>query len=275
MSLINDALKRAKQTHQARQALTPESSPKMTLQAVEASDRRVRSWNITLLAAAFVAVVAAIWFFFYALWPQPAGRPPASATPTHAQAPTPSEAISSSSLTDRETSATPLKQASSVKVSTSLVTRGGAPMTTSHAPTAGRDAPPAARTPETPVLPVPAASKEPPFVRPAQESTSPPRPLSGNAPALAPALTQSTTDTIPVTPPSTPAPPAPTSTPIGWDDLRLQGIFYRLNKPSAVLNGLTVFVGDQIGEARVRKIERMSVTVELQGQIKVLQLGRP
>jgi hypothetical protein len=52
--------------------------------------------------------------------------------------------------------------------------------------------------------------------------------------------------------------------------LTVQGIFYKTNDPSAIVNGKTVFVGDTVGAARVVAIERQSVTVELAEGRKVL-----
>jgi len=59
-----------------------------------------------------------------------------------------------------------------------------------------------------------------------------------------------------------PAPPA----------LRLQGIFYRASSPSALVNAQTVFVGDQVAGARIKAIDRGSVTLERDGRIQVLTL---
>jgi hypothetical protein len=54
------------------------------------------------------------------------------------------------------------------------------------------------------------------------------------------------------------------------DSLRVQGIFYRTNDPSAIINGKTVFVGDTVGAARIVAIERQSVTVQVSQERKVL-----
>jgi hypothetical protein len=53
---------------------------------------------------------------------------------------------------------------------------------------------------------------------------------------------------------------------------RLQGIFYRPNNPSAVVNSKTVFVGDFISNGKVKAIDRQSVTIDLGGETKVLTL---
>ena len=61
-----------------------------------------------------------------------------------------------------------------------------------------------------------------------------------------------------------PPPPAPT--------FKLQGIFYRLSRPSAMINSKTVFVGDRLGQAKVLAINRDSVTLQSEGETKVLTL---
>ncbi len=53
---------------------------------------------------------------------------------------------------------------------------------------------------------------------------------------------------------------------------KLQGIFYRPSNPSAVVNSKTVFVGDRIANAKVKAIDRQSVTLDLLGETKVLTL---
>jgi hypothetical protein len=55
-------------------------------------------------------------------------------------------------------------------------------------------------------------------------------------------------------------------------DLKLQGIFYRLAKPSALIDGQVLYVGDEIEGARVTAIERQSVRLVQAGQTIVLKL---
>ncbi len=55
-------------------------------------------------------------------------------------------------------------------------------------------------------------------------------------------------------------------------NLKLQGIYYRRTNPSTMINGRSVFVGDEVGGARVVAIERTSVVVEVNGQKQVLHL---
>ncbi len=60
-------------------------------------------------------------------------------------------------------------------------------------------------------------------------------------------------------------PPAP-------PPLKLQGIFYRLSNPTALINGKTLGVGETVAGARVVKIERQEVSLERDGQITVLRM---
>ncbi len=53
---------------------------------------------------------------------------------------------------------------------------------------------------------------------------------------------------------------------------KLQGIIYRPSNPSAVVNTRTVFIGDTVGNARVRSITERSVTLEVGGETKVLTM---
>ncbi|MEO6181896.1 MAG: hypothetical protein ABIP71_02075 [Verrucomicrobiota bacterium] len=62
--------------------------------------------------------------------------------------------------------------------------------------------------------------------------------------------------------------PAPSSPP----QLKLQGIFYRLNNSTALINGKTVGVGQIISGVRVLKIDRQSVTLEWSGQTNILTM---
>jgi len=54
--------------------------------------------------------------------------------------------------------------------------------------------------------------------------------------------------------------------------LKLQGIFWRPSRPSAVINSKTLFKGDRIDNARVLAIDQESVTLQWQNETKVLTL---
>ncbi|MEO6033891.1 MAG: hypothetical protein ABIQ35_01420 [Verrucomicrobiota bacterium] len=61
------------------------------------------------------------------------------------------------------------------------------------------------------------------------------------------------------------APPAPPA-------LKLQGIFFRVKNPSAMINGKLLMVGESVAGARVTKIGKEEVTMERDGQPIVLTL---
>jgi hypothetical protein len=70
--------------------------------------------------------------------------------------------------------------------------------------------------------------------------------------------------TVPPPPPPLPKPEFPA--------LKLQGVFYRSTNSSALINNRTVFVGDEIRNAKVIAIGRQSVTLEFAGEKHVITL---
>jgi hypothetical protein len=107
----------------------------------------------------------------------------------------------------------------------------------------------------TPHLPTPAAVPEPPM--PAK-----PEPTA--------------IDTI-VLPVTTDPPPAVTSVvpePARPPAFKLQGVYYRPSKPSALVNGVTVYAGDTLENARVVAIDKTSVTLDVAGEKQVLTMRR-
>lgn len=54
--------------------------------------------------------------------------------------------------------------------------------------------------------------------------------------------------------------------------LRLQAVFFNPARPSAIINGNTVFVGSQIGDSRVSEIGAGRVTLVHEGRATVLKL---
>ena len=69
-----------------------------------------------------------------------------------------------------------------------------------------------------------------------------------------------------------PLPPQVTPPQAAFPTLKLQGIFYSLNKPAAILNGKMVQVNGTVAGARVLDIDRTSVLVEFQNQRRTLSL---
>jgi hypothetical protein len=73
-------------------------------------------------------------------------------------------------------------------------------------------------------------------------------------------------DTVPAAPERTA--PAVTHEP----RYKLQGIFWRPAKPSAVINGKMVYVGDRVEHAQITAIDQESVSITVNGESKVLLL---
>jgi hypothetical protein len=55
--------------------------------------------------------------------------------------------------------------------------------------------------------------------------------------------------------------------------MKLQGISYRKQNGSVLINGKTLFVGDRVGSAKLIAIEPRSATFEVDGEQQVLTLG--
>src|SRR5215471_15193374 len=97
-----------------------------------------------------------------------------------------------------------------------------------------------------------------------------------NPPASEPADSQSVREPSPET--VSPAVVTITATPtvapkeIAKPAFRLNGIFYVASKPSAVVNGKTVFVGEQVNGAKVVSISRDSVTLDMNGELKIVSV---
>ena len=54
--------------------------------------------------------------------------------------------------------------------------------------------------------------------------------------------------------------------------IKIQAIYYRLSGPSAIVNGQTVFVGNEVSGAKVVRIERQSITFEFNGFKKTFDM---
>jgi hypothetical protein len=201
MSLINEALKRAKQAQQEY----PTPPPDLPLRPADPATQRSAGFPVLPLAALIVLVLLGGAFFIAALQKRSAAPQVVNATQADA------------STTPELASAEPPQQSASVAPSE--------PATATTLPTVQPTAPNSA---------------------PDSSSVSTP-----DAPAMV-----------------VPEPPKPVIP-------KLQGIFYNPSRPSAVVNGRTVYVGSRAGEARdflVLEISRESVTVANGSQTNVLVL---
>ena len=87
-----------------------------------------------------------------------------------------------------------------------------------------------------------------------------------NAPAKKPPVVAITNEA-----PPPPEPPKPVK-PAVFPEAKLQGIVYKRERSSALINGRTYFVGDYIGDAKVISIGITNAFLEMEGQQKELVL---
>lgn len=113
----------------------------------------------------------------------------------------------------------------------------------------------------------------------AKPATSAPAPepslATGTAPQVDPtasALNNPVPAPVADSAPNITASTAVPSGPRPFPELKLQGIYYRLNDPSVMINGKALELGDLIDGAKVVKIDRKEVTLEFEDQQKVLRL---
>lgn len=222
MSLINDALKRAKAAQQQCPPGGPSGPP---LRPVEPRPARNHSFWLLLLFAIVVAGASILlWQWFQQGRPAPVAS---GLTPASTQTPP--------SPTAPPRPASPSSPESATAAVPSSTTSGA---TATPAPT------------ESKLVTAPSSTVA--SALPASESVLPA--TNGQA----------------VTSVATSAPPpetAPKATP-----LELQGILHHPTRPSAVINGKLLFVGERVAEWRVLAIEPETVTLTGGGRTNVLTL---
>lgn len=102
------------------------------------------------------------------------------------------------------------------------------------------------------------------------EAPAPGARASQSAPAAVQTATQAVASARPAVPPASSAPAATASSKLPFPALKLQGIFFRSSNPSALINSQTVFQGEKVQDVKVVNIEPERVTVEWNGQTRVL-----
>lgn len=215
MSLINDALKRAKQ---AQQETAPPPAPNLQLRPVEPG--QCTRQGIGLLVPAVLAVVALMLLLL--VWQR--SQQPGSGQPTevHARAAMPAAPIAE---------------------------------------------PPAEPAPAEPVPATEAIPAAPPAA-PTEAMVDPGSVLEAAAvamPAELPAVAAAGSE-VPNVPAVVEAPPPRVSLP------KLQAIIFSPTRPSVMLNGKTLFIGDRLNGLRVTAIDKESVTLVGASQTNVLVL---
>ena len=146
--------------------------------------------------------------------------------------------------------------------------------------------PPSAPVAEKPPV-APVAKVEPKVTIPEPARTAPAPVVEAKAvaPAVQPATAKLSAETQPASIPAAEAKPvivtnvepavaaAPAPPPVPtFPVIKLQGIFYRKSNPTVMLNGNTVEVGKKVDGVTVAKIEPAAVTLEWNGETKVLEL---
>jgi outer membrane protein assembly factor BamB len=224
MSLINDALKKAKQ---AQKKSPPPPAPAVPHRPAETTQSEIPTsgmlWPLALAGLAAV-VVLMIWFALRTGGSRETVSVGAQLQPAAVALKTVPAASSPTSRT--------------LAAATKPVVQNPAPLPT----TAPSD------------LPSPKTATAAPFATPTQAGTTVTAADPGHA--------------------STPAAVVPSEPPAILATVpKLQGIFYRPDRPAAVLSGKTVFVGSTTGDYRVVAIDPATVTLVRAGQTNVLSLA--
>lgn len=155
-----------------------------------------------------------------------------------------------------------------------IALRSGAALSgpqTVQAKSVPRSVAPSAKTESQPMIGQPVTVPSRPVAQPsptvglATDSATPASAPAQPTPVELPSISKATlTTTQQVVTASAPPPPPPMP--------KLQAIFYRPQRPTAVLDGRIVLIGKTIGEYRVVDISQESVTVVRAGQTNVLKM---
>lgn len=241
MSLINDALKRAKQ---AQQQNPFGGSPILPLQPVDDS-RQPNLFLRSMVAILAAVTLACSGWFFWKWWTSREGRPSSVAT-----------GIEGKTGSAAQSRARPLSSSrkSAIQVSTNIVVRTNVAETLTNAFALLTNAVATVSNATATVTNAALTPSTETEIRSGQTNAS-----------------ISTSRTNAATPLAV-AEPAPPPSPFA--DLKLRSIIYRDDKPAAVINGDMLYVGDEILGARLVRIQRHTVTVERHGETNELRLPR-
>jgi hypothetical protein len=221
MSLINDALKRAKQ---AQQQAPPPAELELQFRPADPAAESAPGPGLSIVAVLVtVAIFGGIGFWYFS-----GPKSPARARSVPTESPTaPADANASRGEVSASPAEFPAKAAhvSETSVASPAETAGASPVAVVTQPA------------------IPATSTEP-----ASSATNSQSVAGTNGTAVA-----------------QPSPPQPAP-------LKLQGIVFNPKRPSAVINGKSLFRGDRIGAFRVLAIGPDSVTLVGGGRTNVLTL---
>jgi hypothetical protein len=244
MSLINDALKRARDAERQKGA----APPKVPLQPVDYAGRRppASQWLVLVL------ILLALGFSVLSFLKWSGEKPPTAQAPLRTNAPVKAPVVSLPTAPTNAAAPRPQPRHPVVQVNTNVLARTeGRP---SNAATSAQSPSPEPRS---------ASGADPAEAAPTP-SAGTSSPTNTAAAVAAPALTNA----------SGTATNAASADPDRPPELRLQSIIYRLRNPSAVINGAMLQVGDSIAGGRVTEIQRHAVTVRWKETNLVLELPR-
>ena len=257
MSLINDALKRA---GQAQRQQPPQRPSVLPMQPVESPRQRFLLSDYALPALLVVALLGG--GFFVWTWlksgPEQAAATAAVKPPAAAQA----EAKPAVVVQPSPQPAPPPVADSKPMVEAKPMTEPTEVSTTPLPATPGKQAVQAGPETVTALAPLPQVSIPAPVIM----SAAPSPVVASSPPTQTPVPVQPSPPATPV--PAVVAPPPKPAFP----ELKLQGIVFRSRNSSVVINGKTLFEGDTTQGVKVLKVERQGVTVEFNGETKVLNL---
>jgi hypothetical protein len=264
MSLINDALKRVKA---AQQQAPPTASLVPQFKPVEPAPARQAGGNLWLPAIATLVSLLALVLVWQLR------KQGSSAEPTPVKANTPHVDRTPANPEATRTAETPAGNPS-LDLPSRSDTRPAAATTVAPVsnPQAGTRINPSAGA--TPVRTLDPGKSQTASLRKPTSSATPGSPIQAHdqlAP-LAPTRTQETNQPT-VSASSSNAQPATETAPTPPPPLKLQGIVFNPKRPSAVISGRTVFLGDRVREMRVVAISAESLTLVGAGRTNVLSLA--
>ena len=277
MSLINDALKRASQVEKLRPIPRP-AGPALQ-PAASHDDAPLLSRAVLLGLVGSLTLLLAAWFLWQWFAGVPAGKTsgtslaltPARGAEKAAAAASALKGTAEKSLASAGDSAKSslVNLAGSAKAAAATLTAAVARQAETPSPKSA--APTAEKSPASP-----RAAPSAPLATLANTASADHTPAAAAivAPQIPPAIYAAIAKSAPEVEAAPrlldPVAPAPPPFPV----LRLQGVIYRSANASAFINGRVLCVGDKVDDAVLAKIDQQSVTFELAGQTKIVQLAR-
>ncbi len=280
MSLINDALKRAKKQTKARPRPAPKShetlepvgehswTPQSQVPARQKSGGTPWPWIVAALLSLGLCLAIAGWFFGSALAmlrsePSPSGN----SSPTNPEANVSSNSIESASSAQPTVAESVSSTVSGEEKSTDASDTSDAPKTVENKPL------PDGSVDNPNESPISSGGNE---NQSREDISTTQSAQSAKSEILDTQVAQVTPD--PESIPEEVAPPKVYLSKIpaegGWPELRLQGIFYDADDPVALINNRDLLAGETIGKIRVISIESKKVLLQLGSERKILQFRR-